>query len=307
MKVWRGDYREWDKHPTPTWCTIGVFDGVHRGHRSILEALQQLAGDGDVGVITFRQHPLTVLQPEAAPPMLASLDQRLEVMAALGVAVVAVLDFPQVREQSAEDFVADIVSGVMNAAHVAVGSGFRFGYRMGGDEDLLRKLGEEHGFDVAILDIVGGEAPVRSTAIREALAAGDVARAAVMLGRPFQLRGGVVQGDQRGRELGFPTANLEIKQGRAIPGRGVYSALTTIGDGSVHDSVVNIGVRPTFGEFTEVVEIHLLDTRHYLYGHQLSVDFVDRIRAERRFSGVDELVEQIGRDVETAREQLASF
>lgn len=305
MKVLRGDFQIWDRQEAPTWVTIGVFDGVHRGHRAIIQALRQAAGAGDVGVVTFHEHPLRVLRPEAIPPMLASLDQRLEVLADLGVNVVAVLEFPQVRELSAEAFVGEIVLGKMNAAHVAVGRGFRFGHQMAGDEELLRSLGEQHGFDVEILEIVGGSAPIRSTAIRDALAEGDVARAAAMLGRPYQLRGGVIQGDQRGRELGFPTANLEIKHGRAIPGRGVYSAVTTIGDGSTYDSVVNVGVRPTFGEYAEVVEVHLLDTRQYLYGHQLSVDFVDRIRDERRFSGIEELIEQIGRDVSVAREQLA--
>ena len=304
MKVMRGDYADWRPLEHQTWCTIGVFDGVHLGHQSIIGALREKAGTEPVGVITFRDHPLAELQPEAAPPMLASLEQRLEVLGALGVDAVAVLDFPQVRQLSPSDFVATIVAGVMNAAHLAVGRGFRFGHEMAGDEDTLRRLGGDQGFDVEIFDIVGGNSPVRSTAIREALASGDVVSAAAMLGRPFQLRGGVVQGDQRGRELGFPTANLEIETGRAIPGRGVYSAITTVGDGTNHNSVVNVGVRPTFGEFVEVVEVHLLDSRPYLYGQELSVDFVERIRSERRFSGIDELVEQIGRDVATARRQL---
>ena len=304
MKIMSGDYTSWNPLQDRTWCTIGVFDGVHRGHQAILGALRDRAGSEPVGVITFRQHPLAELRPDAAPPMLASLDQRLEVLEDLGVDAVAVLDFPQVRELSPTDFVTTIVSGLMNAAHLAVGQGFRFGHEMAGNEETLQELGGAYGFDVEILDIVGGSSPVRSTVIREALASGDVVSAAAMLGRPFQLRGGVVQGDQRGRQLGFPTANLEIETGRALPGRGVYSAITTIGDGTRRPSVVNVGVRPTFGEFAEVAEVHLLDATLYLYGQELSVDFVDRIRSERRFSGVDELVEQIGRDIETARLQL---
>ncbi len=306
MNVLRGDYLGWSPIGQPSWCTIGVFDGVHRGHQTIIGALRDAAGADPVGVITFRQHPLAELHPGVAPPMLASLDQRLEVFAALGVDVVAVLEFDQVRNLSPEEFVVSIVSRVMNAAHLAVGRGFRFGYQMAGDEDTLRHLGVEHGFDVELLEIVGGAVPVRSTTIRESLASGDVVSAAAMLGRPFQLRGSVVQGDQRGRELGFPTANLEIESGRATPGRGVYSARTTLGDGTIHSSVVNVGVRPTFDEFAEVVEVHLLDANLDLYGQELSVDFVERIRAERRFSGIEELVEQIGRDVETARLQLAA-
>lgn len=306
MNVMRGDYAHWQRLEGPTWCTIGVFDGVHRGHQAIIGALRKRAGSEPVGVITFRDHPLRELNPQLAPPMLTSLDQRLEAFDSLGVNVVAVLEFPQVRTLEPAAFVAEIVTGVMNAAHLTVGRGFRFGYRMAGDETMLEELGSRHGFGVEILDIVGGEAPVRSTAIRDHLGAGEVAAAAQMLGRPFQLRGGVVQGDQRGRELGFPTANLEIETGRAIPGRGVYSALTTTGDGLQHPSVVNVGVRPTFGEHIEVVEVHLLDARADLYGQELSVNFVDRIRAERRFSGVEELVEQIGRDIEMARVQLAA-
>lgn len=307
MKVMRGDYTLWSTLEGPTWCTVGVFDGVHRGHQAVIAALRDKAGDDPVGVITFREHPLAALKPEAAPPMLASLDQRLEVLASLGVDAVAVLDFPQVRELSPAGFVSAIVIDVMAASHLAVGHGFRFGHQMEGDEDSLRRLGGEYGFDVEILDIVGGSTPIRSTAIRQSLSSGDVLAAAGMLGRPFQLRGGVVQGDQRGRELGFPTANLEIETGRAIPGRGVYSAVTTTGDGTAHQSVVNVGVRPTFGEFVEVVEVHLLDANLDLYGQELSVDFVERIRSERRFAGIEELVEQIGRDVHTARIQLEAL
>ncbi|NND03057.1 MAG: riboflavin biosynthesis protein RibF, partial [Acidimicrobiia bacterium] len=283
------------------------FDGVHRGHQAVIGALQSQAGSNPVGVVTFRQHPLSELQPSMAPPMLTSLEQRLELLEALGVEAVAVLEFSEIRPLEPAEFVSTIVSGVMNAAHLAVGRGFRFGHQMAGDETTLRELGVQHGFDVTILDIVGGSVPVRSTAIREALGNGDVTAAAAMLGRPFQLRGAVIQGDQRGRQLGFPTANLEVETGRAMPGRGVYSAYTTSGDGTTHASVVNIGVRPTFGEFAEVAEVHLLDTRIDLYGQELSVDFVERIRSERRFSGIDELVEQIGRDIETARAQLDAY
>lgn len=305
MRILRGDHREWQPVSEPTWLTIGVFDGVHLGHQSILAALRTRAGSGVVGVVTFAQHPATVLAPGAAPAMLTSLEQRLELFAEHHVDLAAVLDFPQVRELAPERFVDTILSGVLQAAHVAVGSGFRFGYQMAGDEQLLRDLGRVNGYGVEILEIMGAESPVSSTAIRNDLAAGRVDAAAAKLGRPFQLRGAVVAGDRRGRQLGFPTANLELDVGRAIPRRGVYAALAHTTDGAGHASVVNIGVRPTFGGMSEVVEVHILDENINLYGRQLSVDFVSRIRPERRFDGVDELVEQIGRDIAVARTELA--
>lgn len=306
MIVLEGDFQEWEARPEPTWCTIGTFDGVHLGHQAVIDALAVHSQGRPVGVITFRQHPLTVLHPGDAPPLLTSVEQRLELLEGRGVDVVALVDFEQVQDMAAEDFIAEIVARVMRAAHLAVGSGFRFGHGGTGDENLLRRLGGRYGFEVEILDIVGDDAPIRSTAIRHAIAAGDVAAAAAMLGRPYQLVGSVVQGDQRGRSLGFPTANLELEPGRAMPGRGVYAAFTRIGRGEPRQSVVNVGVRPTFDGSAEVVEVHLLDTDQDLYGQELRVDFVDRIRPERRFNGIESLVAQIDRDIRKARAQLAS-
>lgn len=306
MKVLRGDYRTWERLAGPTHLTIGVFDGVHRGHQSILEALRARAGSDAVGVLTFSKHPATVLRPDDAPAMLTGLTQRLELLEAYGTDVVAVLEFDQVRRMKPAAFVADVVSGVMAAAHVAVGKGFRFGYEMGGDEQTLAELGELRGFSVEVVDIMGGSAPVSSTVIRVALEQGDVEGVAAMLARPFQLRGAVVVGDHRGRQLGFPTANLEIAHGRAVPGYGVYSARARGADGELRPAVVNIGVRPTFGGMRPVVEVHFLDVDLDLYGQELRVDFVSRIRPERRFDGIDELVEQIGRDIATARSDLAT-
>lgn len=304
MKVLRGDYRSWEPMHGPTWITIGVFDGVHVGHQSILAALRERAGAATVGVVTFRQHPAVLLRPDRAPLMLTSLEQRLELLASYGADVVVVLEFEQVREMQPATFVSAVIDGVLNGVHVVVGKGFRFGHNMSGDEHVLATLGDEFDFSVEVVDIMGGEAPVSSTVVREALARGDVESAAAMLGRPFQLRGAVVVGDRRGRQLGFPTANLELGSGRAIPERGVYSAVARGGDRTWHPAVVNIGVRPTFGGMTEVVEVHLLDQNSDLYGQQLHVDFITRIRPERRFDGIDELVEQIGRDISRARQDL---
>ncbi|MCP3977088.1 MAG: bifunctional riboflavin kinase/FAD synthetase [bacterium] len=306
MKVFHGDFTQWERLTEPAWVTIGVFDGVHLGHQSILESLRISSGGGTVGVITFGEHPASVTAPEHAPKMLTSLEQRLELLEAYGVAVVAILDFAQVRSMDPGSFTSAVIVGVMNAAHVAVGEGFHFGHNMAGDQGVLTELGVQSGFTVEVIKIMGGDVPVRSTAIRSALANGDVGQVAAMLGRPFQLRGSVVVGDRRGRQLGFPTANLELSHDQALPRRGVYSALTRTADGSWYDAVVNVGVRPTFGAMGEVVEVHLLDVTMDLYGQELWVDFRSHIRAERRFDGIDELVEQIGRDVHEARHHLAN-
>ena len=303
MNVLRGDHSDWPQS-SPTKLTIGVFDGVHRGHRKIFDTLRAAPGEGELAVVTFSEHPALTLRPGAAPRMLTTLAQRIELFGHLGAGTVAVLDFPLVRELSPDQFVHDVLVDKLRASWVAVGSGFRFGHQMEGDEASLRALGARYGFGVDLVEIVGGDSPVSSTAIRGRVAEGDMVGAATMLGRPFQLRGGVVVGDRRGRQLGFPTANLEVGSRMAVPARGVYSALTHTADGRVNPSVVNVGVRPTFGGEVEVVEVHLLDVSTDLYGQELRVDFVDRIRPERRFNGVAALVDQIRRDIDSARLQL---
>lgn len=305
MKVLQGDYDKWKRLSGPTWITIGVFDGVHIGHQSILDALRERAGAGTVGVVTFREHPAMFLRPDSAPLMLTSLEQRLELLESYDADVVAVLEFEQVREMEPIGFVSTILDGVLNGVHVVVGKGFRFGHDASGNETVLARLGEEFDFTVEVVDIMGNDSPVSSTVIREALFRGEIETAATMLGRPFELRGAVVVGDRRGRRLGFPTANLELNPRRAVPQRGVYSALTRTADRTWHPSVVNIGIRPTFGGMAQVVEVHLLDQNIDLYGQELHVEFFTRIRPERRFDGIDELVEQIGRDIVMARRDLA--
>lgn len=305
MRTLRGSFADWEPLPGPTAVAIGVFDGMHRGHQAILQRLHERAGDAEIGVVTFAAHPATVLRPESAPVMLTSLEQRLEHFAASGVGVAAVLEFDEVRTMTPQAFVAEIVVGVMRASRVAVGSAFRFGHNMAGDVARLAELGDDYGFALDIVPIVGGNQPVRSTAIRDALAAGDLEAVTSMLGRRFELRGSVVAGAARGRDLGFPTANLDIAGDRAVPAYGVYSAWAGIGDGTWHPGVVNVGVRPTFGGEREVVEVHLLDGERDLYGQELRVEFVSPIRGERRFAGVGELVEQVAKDVVTAQEQLA--
>jgi riboflavin kinase/FMN adenylyltransferase len=299
--VLEGDVRDWTAVPHPHAVTIGMYDGVHRGHQKVLAELRAVDPDLPLAVVTFRDHPAVTLRPEDAPLLLTSIDQRLELLEALGADVVAVVEFDdRFRRLQADRFVEQILVRVLRARLVAVGDDFRFGYRLGGDVALLETLGQEHGFAVRRVGIFEDGEPVRSTAIRRVLAEGDVATAWRLLGRPYQLRGRVVAGDGRGKTIGFPTANLDIDPRVFVPASGVYAV--RCGTGSARwPGVINIGVRPTFGGTESVVEAHILDFDGDLYGHELRVDFRAWIRAEQKFPGVDALVSQITADVATAR------
>ena len=302
MRVLEGDYRNWDRLPGPSAVTIGVYDGVHLGHQQVLRSLE--AFGLPVVVVTFRQHPELIIDPEAAPPLLMTVERRLELLADYGVAAVALIDFDEdFRRLPADEFVERVLVSRLQARRVAVGSGFRFGYRQLGDVALLRELGQQHGFAVDDVDILEEGVPVRSTVIRALVGEGHVAAAARLLGRPFRLVGRVVPGDQRGRTIGYPTANLEVADGLVVPGSGVYAVHIRHGEAS-HFGVVNVGNRPTFGGEQSVIEAHLLDFRGDLYGAELTVDFVRRLRAEQKFPGIDELVQAIAGDVERTRQVL---
>jgi riboflavin kinase / FMN adenylyltransferase len=292
----------------PSAVAIGVFDGVHLGHRIVLAELveEALARSLVPVALTFDPHPLEFLAPDRAPRLLTDIDRRAELLGRCGVEVVGVLPFLQIRDLAPEAFAVEVLAGRLEARVVAVGADFRFGYGRSGDVDALRALGDRLGFEVEPVELVGhsdGEV-VSSSRIRAMLEEGRVAEAARLLGEPFQIRGPVVHGDSRGRGIGFPTANLHVPERMALPGNGVYAARARLGD-QTHRSVVNIGVRPTFGQTQRVVEAHLLDVDLDLYGSVLSLGFVDRLRDERRFAGVDELVAQIARDVEAGRQVLA--
>ena len=302
MKVLRGDYRSWDPLPHPSAVTIGVYDGVHLGHQHVLKSLA--ASGLPVVVITFGNHPVEVIDRGASPDLLTSLDRRIEILAEFGVSTTAVIDFDDnFRRMSAEEFIEELLVATFRAKRVAVGRGFRFGYKQAGDIALMRALGERHHFDVEDVEIFEEGVPVRSTVIRALLSEGDAAAAARLLGRPHRLTGTVVPGDQRGRQMGFPTANLATPEGLVVPGSGVYATWIQL-DGIAHQAVVNIGNRPTFGGSDSVVEAHLLDFSADLYGRVLEVDFVARLRSEQKFSGRDELVAAISEDVAAARRIL---
>ncbi len=302
MKVLRGDYRSWDPLPQASAVTVGVYDGVHLGHQHVLKSL---AGSGlPVVVITFGTHPMEVIDREAAPDLLTSLERRIDLLEEFGVSTTAVVDFDyDFRRLAAEEFIEKLLVATFRARRVAVGRGFRFGHKQLGDVALMRALGQRHDFEVEDVEIFEEGVPVRSTVIRALLREGDAAAAARLLGRPHRLSGRIVPGDQRGRQIGFPTANLEPPPGLLVPGSGVYAGWALI-DGVGHEAVINIGIRPTFGGSESVVEAHLLDFSADLYGRDLEVDLVARLRSEQKFSGIDELVAAISDDVAAARRIL---
>ena len=308
MKVMRGNPRRWGPAPPGgSAVTIGVYDGVHRGHQTVLSDLAIRAGALGVAqraVLTFDRHPLALVAPERVPGLLTTIEQRLEVLDSLGVDFVGVLPFEEIREMYAAEFIHQVLLGSLGSKLVVIGTNFRFGRDREGDVMALREEGARHGFQVDAVELLRGDgATVSSSAIRSLLFAGDVEGAEHALGRPFELRGLVVAGDGRGKTIGFPTANLSLSDEMAVPARGVYAARVEVGNRSV-PGVVNVGVRPTFGGEVLTVEVHLLGFDDDLYGHTLGVEFKYRLRDEKQFSGVDELVVQITKDTEEAGRRL---
>jgi riboflavin kinase/FMN adenylyltransferase len=310
MRLLEGPYRSWRSPDRRSAVTIGVYDGVHRGHRTVIAALGREAAARDLAltVVTFRTHPAAVLAPDRVPARLTTLSQQLELFDELRVDQVAILDFDDdLRHLPAERFVTEVLVDALAAAVVSVGEDFRFGYRQQGDCDLLARMGAVHGFELMPVAIVGdGEGSFTASDVRDALADGDLGAAGRVLGRRFAVRGVVVRGEGRGQAIGFPTANLRLVDGQALPRRGVYAVWVKVGDGTL-PGVANIGVRPTFDGTAEVVEAHLLDQEGEgidLYDREVDVEFVSRIRDEVRFDGVEALVAQIGADAAEARARL---
>ena len=293
--------------------TIGAYDGVHLGHQAVIAQVRRLADAAGCrsAVVTFDRHPATVVRPESAPRLITDLDQKLELLAATGVDATVLVEFDARRAlEPADDFVRTVLVDGLRASAVVVGEDFHFGHNRSGNVGLLRVMGEVNDFDVLPLDLLaridGVAEPVSSTAVRRALAGGEVEVAARLLGRPFEARGVVVTGDQRGRLLGFPTANVEIPNQICLPADGVYAGLFERPDGSHHPCAINLGRRPTFYEHADhsLLEAHLIDFSDDLYGEHSRVRFVAFLRSERKFDGIDALVSQLKRDVEAARSAL---
>ncbi len=297
---------------TGSAVTIGAYDGVHLGHRHLLDELRRQAAARGLAsvVVTFDRHPATVVRPESAPPILTDRDQKLELLAGEGIDRTLVVPFDEARaHETAQEFVLEVLVRALGARLVVVGEDFHFGHRRAGNVALLTEMGAHHGFEVMglALEEDATHAVVSSTRIRALLAQCDVSGAAALLGRPHQVRGTVVHGDGRGgSELGFPTANVVVPEGVTMPGEGIYACWYERPDGSVHAAAASLGRRPTFhaGADGPLLEVFLLDFTGDLYGEPARVSFVSHLRPERRFDTTEALVRQMGDDVVAARAAL---
>lgn len=289
--------------------TIGKFDGVHRGHRAVISALRAAARGRRVVAVTFDRHPLELFSPSTAPRSLLSVAQKVEALTNAGADLVVVLPFTrETAALSPREFVDTVVVKGLSASLVMVGDDFRFGHNGAGTVAVLRELGASHGFDVAVVDDVCLDSvshKVSSTAIRQALDTGDVERATNLLGRPHRMRGLVVHGHQRGRNLGYPTVNLEENSEGYIPAAGVYAGRVTVGD-ITYIAGISVGKNPTFHDVTRnQVEAHAMDAEFDAYGLTAEIEFTHRIRDLTAFTSVEDLIVAIHRDMDDIRDLVA--
>jgi riboflavin kinase/FMN adenylyltransferase len=288
--------------------SIGVFDGVHRGHQMLIGRMLDEAAARSLtgGVVTFHPHPLSVVRPDVTITYLESLERRVELLRELGTEFVSVLQFTsELQQVSALDFSRLLVEEA-GMRLLVVGEDFRLGRAGAGTVEVLTEIGAELGFEVLPVPLLGdGDDRVSSTRVREALEAGEMESVSSLLGHAFQLRGPVLHGDERGRQIGFPTLNVGVSADRWLPPNGVYITRALVGDRQF-DACTNIGIRPTFeGDQTRLVETHLLDFEGDLYGQVVTVELLHRIRPEQKFNGIDELSAQIQSDLVATREWFA--
>ena len=293
-----------------TAATIGVYDGVHRGHCQLLSTLRGKAEEQGLAtaVITFDQHPARITSPKNAPKLLTSLSQKIELFESQGIDYVYIIKFDKKRSMTpADEFFRSVFVKGVKAKAIIVGEDFQFGHNRTGDVAFLKREGVKEGIEALGLELfrhsTAPDVVVSSTAIRLALGEGDVRMAAEMLGRQYKIEGTVVKGDQRGRQIGFPTANLSIGEEMLLPRDGVYACWYKRPDGSRHMAAVNIGRRPTFQthDSKSILEAHLLDFDGELYGEPGQVEFVDYLREERQFEGVDAITSQLKLDVQASQ------
>ena len=294
----------------PSVVTIGKFDGVHRGHRAVIDQLRERADGARVVVVTFDRNPLSVVDPTRVPDQVVSTRQKVEALTALGVDLVAVIPFTdEFRELSADEFVREILVEGLNARTVMVGRDFRYGKSGSGTVETLEADAVLLGFDVVVIGDVfvdDGTERVSSSLIRDALSVGDVERAAQLLGRPHSVRGEVVRGHQRGRELGYPTANLEEHSEGFVPAPGVYGGTLEVG-GETYFAGISVGTNPTFTDVDRLqVEAHALDADFDAYGLTGTITFTHRLRDTLKFDGVESLIAAMDQDVREIRELIAA-
>ncbi len=299
---------------TPTVVTLGTFDGLHLGHQKIISDVVDEAAErgAESVVVTFDRHPAELLRPENVPYFLTSFEDKVSLISACGIDHLLVIPFDQAEsERSAEDFVREILIEKLSTELLIVGHDVHFGNNREGNFSFLERVSKELDFEIRKVDPVmlsrGDSEAISSTAIRRALRGGEVESATQMLGRPYSISGEVVYGDQRGRTIGFPTANLVLSSDRAWPADGVYAGIFTRTDASEHMCAINVGRRPTFYEHadTSLLEAHLLDFDDDLYGEICGVSFLYFLRSEKRFDGIDSLVEQLKDDVAKTRSLLS--
>lgn len=291
-----------------TLLTIGVFDGVHLGHKYLLSQLTKQAREQDLlsGVVTFNRHPHEVLSPQSKLPFLTDLTQRINLLKNEGVAAIITLSFTrELAQLSARRFVS-LLKKYLRMRGMVIGADFVLGQNQEGNANILRSLGQDMKFSVTVIPpvMINGEV-VSSTAIRNALADGDMKKVLNLVGRSFSLNGRVTKGAGRGGELGFPTANLDIDPGQALPAEGVYATWAYI-NAQAYQSMTNIGRQPTFGGSQRVVEVYILDFHGNLYGRELKIDLIERLRGEKRFDTPEELKKQITEDIKRGRAILSS-
>lgn len=283
---------------------LGTFDGIHIGHQAVIGKAVALAGQsgGTSVVFTFSNHPLSIIAPERCPDRIIGNGDKARLLKRLGVDILLNIPFtPELLKYSPEQFI-NLLQTNLQPKHIVVGPNYSFGYKSLGNPDLLTRAGREKNFAVEVQPAIYLDGLlVSSTLIRQLIAGGKVEESARLLGRPFKLRGEVINGNQRGRLLGFPTANLNLPEKYAIPDNGVY-AVRTHYCSSMYHSVANIGINPTFQGIERHIEVHLLDFDGDLYGQMIEVEFLHKIRSEQSFSSVDQLVEQIKLDIEVARQ-----
>lgn len=295
----------------PSVAAIGIFDGLHRGHQRIIGQAREIAErqGAELTVVTFDPHPAWVLEPERAPSLLATLEQRLEGLEALGVVQVRVVTFNRaLASEPGVTFIEQVLESQLHAIAIVVGEDFRFGHDRLGDVALLEAEGARRGFAVVASPIQGSPTRWSSTAVRKALREGDLALADDILGRPFTIRADVVHGDARGSDLGFPTANLHLALHQQIPQIGIYAGAVRTAPATWWPAAISVGTRPQFYQDGELlVEVHVPGLDANLYDAELDVCFLQRIRGEEKFASVDALVTQIGRDVEQTVEIFQKF
>jgi riboflavin kinase/FMN adenylyltransferase len=301
-------FAAWDTASVgPAAATLGNFDGVHLGHQRILRSLVETSQKFSLPavVITFDPVPRKILTPETAPPLIQTLEQRLECLERLDIHHTIVVAFDQeFAKKSPQDFVRQYLVEVLSVKAFVVGENFAFGHRKSGDLTLLRALGSQYGFSVEnIPEVRSGGVRVSSTLIRQRIVEGNVAAASRLLDRPFALRGTVVEGERIGSRIGIPTANLSVEN-ELIPGRGVYACRAAIDSGS-YPAATNVGIRPTIGGNRMIVEAHLIGFSNNLYGQRMELQFFDRIRDEQKFNNIEELKAQILADIQTVRSRFS--